>query len=127
VSTGYLAVPDTTGPVPGVLTAREATGMNDHVKARAPALAHQVYAAFALDLYGTTRLPRQVRSENGPSDRNPGLLLDRATAALETLARQQAVDPERLGAIGFCLGGITTLVLARVGAPIRCAIGFTPD
>ena len=127
VLTGYLAVPDVAGPTAGVLVAHEATGMNDHVKARASALARLGYTAFALDLYGTTGFPR---AESGARTAHlmetPGLLLDRGTAALRTLARHPAVDAARIGAIGFCLGGIAALELARAGASIKCAIGFHP-
>ncbi|MDV3128366.1 dienelactone hydrolase family protein [Mycobacterium sp. 21AC1] len=127
VLTGYLAVPDVVDPVAGVLVAHEATGMNDHVKSRARALAHQGYAAFALDLYGTTGFPRaEAEARTAHLMETPGLLLDRAMAALRTLEQQPAVDADRLGAIGFCLGGITALELARAGAQIKCAIGFHP-
>jgi dienelactone hydrolase len=125
--TGYLAVPNVGGPVPGVLVAHEATGMNDHVKTRAVELANRGYAAFALDLYGVTGFARsESEARTAHLMETPGLLLDRATAALRTLARQPTVDAERLGAIGFCLGGVTALELARAGAPIKCAIGFHP-
>jgi dienelactone hydrolase len=42
------------------------------------------------------------------------------------LAIQKNVDAGRLAAIGFCLGGVTVLELARHGAPIKCAGGFHP-
>jgi dienelactone hydrolase len=56
----------------------------------------------------------------------PGLMLARASAALEALAAQPNVDRRRLAAIGFCQGGIVAAELARAGAPILCAIGFHP-
>ncbi len=48
----------------------------------------------------------------------------RAKAALEVLAAQQLVDPQRLAAIGFCFGGTTVLELAYSGAPVRGVVSF---
>jgi dienelactone hydrolase len=54
------------------------------------------------------------------------VLRRRAGTALDLLAGHSHCDSSRLAAIGFCLGGIVALELAREGAPLRCAIGFHP-
>jgi dienelactone hydrolase len=113
--------------VPGVLVAHDASGVNDHVKSRAEALAELGYAAFALDLYGVQGFPRdEMVGRHTELVETPGLFLERATAGLRTLAAQPLVDASRLAAIGFCQGGITALELARADAPILAAIGFHP-
>ena len=125
--TGYLAKPATDQPVPGVLVAHDASGVNDHVNSRAAALAELGYAAFALDLYGVRGFPREeIVGRHTELVESPGLFLERATAGLRTLAAQPLVDASRLAAIGFCQGGITVLELARANAPILAAIGFHP-
>ena len=125
--TGYLAMPATEGLAPGVLVAHDASGVNDHVNSRAVALAELGYAAFALDLYGLRGFPRdETVARHTELMETPGLLLDRAKAGLDALARQPLVDTSRLAAIGFCQGGITVLELARARAPILAAIGFHP-
>jgi dienelactone hydrolase len=125
--TGYLAMPETDRPVPGVLVAHDASGVNDHVNSRAAALAELGYAAFALDLYGVRGLPRdEMVVRHTELVESPGLLRERATAGLRTLASQPLVDASRLAAIGFCQGGITVLELARAGEPILAAVGFHP-
>jgi dienelactone hydrolase len=125
--TGYLARPVTGQQVPGVLVAHEAAGMNDHVKARAAALAELGYAAFAIDMYGAEPSSREkADTRHTELFETPGLVLKRATAGLRTLAAQARVDASRLAAIGYCQGGITVLELARNGAPILAAIGFHP-
>jgi dienelactone hydrolase len=125
--TGYLALPEAEGQAPGVLVAHEATGVGDHVRSRALALAELGYVAFALDLYGIEGFPRdeQVARHTELMDR-PGLFLSRAKAGLHVLAAQPSVDTNRMAAIGFCQGGATVLELARACEPIRCAIGFHP-
>jgi dienelactone hydrolase len=58
--------------------------------------------------------------------KTPGLMLERARAALDALASHPNVDGRRLAAIGFCQGGIVAAELARARAPVLCAIGFHP-
>jgi len=125
--TGYLAMPQTDRPVPGVLVAHDASGVNDHVNARTAALAELGYAAFALDLYGVRDIPRsEMVDRHTQLVDTPGLFLDRARAGLHALSGQPLVDNSRMAAIGFCQGGITVLELARANAPILAAIGFHP-
>lgn len=125
--TGYLADGSSGSLVPGILVAHEATGMNDHIKARTQALGEQGYVAFALDLYGEAGFPPEtVRSRHAELMTTPGAIHRRASAALKVLSDNPNVDSARLAAIGFCQGGVTVMELARGGAPIRCAVGFHP-
>lgn len=125
--TGYLADGSRGRRVPGILIAHEAPGMSDHVQTRASALADLGYVAFALDMYGAAGIPlEEARGRHAELMSTSGLMFRRAHAALEVLARQPGVDAGRLAAIGFCQGGITSLELARGGAPVRCAVGFHP-
>jgi dienelactone hydrolase len=126
---GFLA--DGSNPnrprVPGVLVAHESPGLTGHIKDRAVALAEQGYVAFALDLFGAHDLELdEARRHSARVVNTPGLMYSRAAAALDVLAAQSCVDASRLAAIGYCLGGVTVLELARQGAPIRCAVGFHP-
>lgn len=124
--TGYLAGGASGSRVPGVLVAHEAPGLDDHMRSRAQALAERGYVAFALDLYGEPFSVEQAMTRHANVMDTPGLILDRATAALDVLRTYPAVDAGRLAAIGFCQGGIVALELARAGAPIRAAVGFHP-
>jgi dienelactone hydrolase len=125
--TGWLANGSGGGAAPGVLVAHEAPGMGPHVKARAERLAEHGYVALALDLYGGEGFSlEEARVLHQRMMETPGLMVRRATAGIEALRTHQAVDPERLAAIGFCQGGITVLELARVEASIRAAVGFHP-
>jgi dienelactone hydrolase len=123
--TGYYVHPLASAIVPGVVVAHEAMGVNEHVKARAQALAEAGYSAFVLDLYGESFPFTELADRHMGLMSEPGLIFKRAKAALEVLASQDGVDPSKLGAIGFCQGGITALELAR-GGLVRCAVGFHP-
>lgn len=126
--TGYLADGSGgDGQAAGVLLAHEAPGMSALMRQRADTLAALGYVAFALDLHGAVDFDQaESRRRHVELMETPLLIRDRATAALAVLAGQPGVDPTRIGAVGFCQGGITVMELARARAAIRCAIGFHP-
>lgn len=126
-SLGYLAVPDGAAGRPGILVVHEAPGLDDHVKRRAEMLAGLGYVALAADLYGdgvTGKGPQEAFALMGPLRENPDLLRSRVGAGLDALAAVPGVDPQRLGAIGYCFGGYSVLELARSGAPVACVVSF---
>lgn len=125
--TGFLADGATRGSAPGVLLAHEAPGVTSHVKERARMLAERGYVAFALDMYGQVDLPiDEAREQSRRLMADAALMRRRARAALDLLAAHAHCDATKLAAVGFCLGGIVALELARDRAPIRCAVGFHP-
>jgi carboxymethylenebutenolidase len=107
LGTAYLAVPDGAGPHPGVVVIHEAYGLNDNIRDICRRMAEQGYAALAVDLFaGRSRALCMVRML---SSLLTGNLNDSGVAelkaALGQLSRRPEVDAERLGAIGFCMGG----------------------
>lgn len=113
-------------PAPGVLVAHEAPGRDPRMTDWARKLAEQGYVALAMDLYGEPFSVELGMQRHEHMMQTPGLMLERAQAALRALAGLPNVDPEKLGAVGFCQGGVVAAELARASAPIRCAIGFHP-
>ncbi|WP_162806796.1 dienelactone hydrolase family protein [Sphingosinicella terrae] len=123
---GYVARPEGSTRRPGILVAHEAPGLGEHPKMRARMLAELGYVALAADLYGGGALhqgPAAFQQLSGMRS-DPGLLRRRVTAGFESLAALEGVDPGRIAAIGFCLGGMAVLELARTGADLRAAVSF---
>ncbi len=79
--------------------------LNDWVKDQAAKLAGEGYAALAIDLYrgkvGTTPEEAHEIMRGVPEDRANRDL----EAAFQFLASQPNVKPDRIGAIGWCMGG----------------------
>lgn len=125
---GHLAYDETReGKRPGILIVHEATGLSPHEKGRAERLAGLGFVALAMDLFGEGKRAanmeeamRWVHELTG----NPARLRARARSGLDALAAHARVDPARLGAIGYCLGGTTVLELARSGAPVGAVVSF---
>lgn len=120
---GFLALPEGAGPFPGVAVFHNWYGQNDNERQRARALAAMGYAAFAVDLYGAGRRAQDNDTASALmapliNDRSRTLLA-RSRASVAVLAEHRMVDPDCLGAVGYCLGGLCVLDLARAGAPLK--------
>lgn len=109
---GVLYVPAGRGPFPAIMVIHEWWGLNDWVKEQASKLSDQGYVALAVDLY------RGKVAENSDMahELSRGLPEDRAKrdlhAAFEFLASQTNVKKDRIGAIGWCMGGGYSLDVA---------------
>ena len=115
------------GKIPGVLVAHDWTGYGPFVKARAEQLAKLGYIAFALDMYGQgqhANNPDEAKKLSGAFYQDFSRFRVRSQAALAELLKQPGVDPDRIGAIGFCFGGATVLELARSGANVKGVVTF---
>jgi len=100
------------GPYPALIVIHEWWGLNDWVKDRALHLADQGYVTLAVDLYrgkvATTSDMAHEIMRGMPEDRAKRDL----HAAFEFLASQPNVKKDRIGAIGWCMGGGYSLDVA---------------
>jgi carboxymethylenebutenolidase len=105
--TAYLALPAGDGPFPGVVVIHEVFGLNDNIKDIARRFAAEGYAALAVDLFaGRNQVICMFRFFGGMflNPFNHSAIND-LKAALTWLENHPNVDANRLGAIGFCMGG----------------------
>jgi carboxymethylenebutenolidase len=102
---GILYTPSGKGPFPALVVIHEFWGLNDWVKEQASKLADQGYVSLAIDLYrGKVATMPDIAHEmmrGVPEDRAKRDL----HAAVEFLKSQASVRKDRLGAIGWCMGG----------------------
>jgi carboxymethylenebutenolidase len=104
---GFLARPEGTGPFPGAVVIHEAYGLNDNMRDIARRFANEGYAALSADLFaGRNAAVCMARFIGGMlfNSLEHGGIKD-LKASLTYLAAQSFVDKDRLGAIGFCMGG----------------------
>ncbi len=104
---GFLARPAGSGPFPALVVIHEAFGLNDDIKSITERLAEQGYIALAVDLFaGRNKVMCMFRLFGGMmlnSLEHAGI--QDLKAAMNFLSAQPGVDTQRLGAIGFCMGG----------------------
>jgi dienelactone hydrolase len=112
--TSYLALPAGTGPHPGVVVIHEASGLNDNIRGICRRFAAEGYAALGVDLFeGRNRAACMARMFIGGMAGNLNYYgVPALKAALGRLAGHPEVDANRIGAIGFCLGGSIVLTWA---------------
>jgi carboxymethylenebutenolidase len=109
----------------------EVYGLNENIREVADRFAGVGYAALAVDLFSTAAKPIcMARIINGMVIRplKNGVVRD-LQSALDFLGVQPEVDPHRLGAIGFCMGGSYALQLACMDGDLKVAsifYGFNP-
>jgi carboxymethylenebutenolidase len=104
---GFLALPHGKGRHPGVVIIHEAQGLNDDIKKVTKRFAAEGYAALAVDLFaGRNRVVCMARFMagmlRGSVDR---FGVGELKQALSYLVALPEVDQDRVGAIGFCMGG----------------------
>ncbi len=125
---GYVAYDDAKeGKLPGVLVVHAWRGHGDEARAKAKAIAKLGYVAFALDMYGTGVLAKdnaEAAKLAGAFYGDRELMRTRAQAGLAQLKGHAKVDPERLGAVGYCFGGTVVLELARHGEDLDAVVSF---
>lgn len=125
---GYLAVPEGTGP--GVVVIQEGWGLVDHIVDVADRFADvadrfaaEGFVALAPDLYhgrvaaepdDARKLVMELELEDAARD---------MSGAAAFLLGHPRVQPKRVGAVGFCMGGSLALYLA-VDGPIDAAVPF---
>ena len=104
---GFAALPEGDGPHPGVVVIHEAYGLNENIKDITRRFAQSGYAALAVDLFTSRNralcMARYMAGMLRGSLERAGI--GDLEAALGHLAAMPEVDPERIGAIGFCMGG----------------------
>ncbi len=107
-----LYTPAGKGPFPAVIVIHEWWGLNDWVKEQAAKLSDEGYEALAIDLYrgkvATTPDMAHEIMRGVPEDRANRDL----HAAFEFLAAQGNVKKDRIGAVGWCMGGGYSLDVA---------------
>ena len=109
---GILYTPAGQGPFPALIVIHEWWGLNDWVKQQAAKLADQGYVALAIDLYRG----KVADNPDMAHELMRGVPEDRAVrdlrAAYDFLAAHPNVKKDRIGSIGWCMGGGYSLDVA---------------
>ena len=117
-------------PRPGLLMIPDWIGINATNIDFAKTIAGKDYVIFMGDMYGKDLRPKDNKAAQAASDplyANRALMRARVVAAFAQLKAQEGhapIDPARLAAIGFCMGGTSVLDLARSGVDVAAVVSF---
>ena len=114
---------------PAVLVAHDWTGRREFAENKAKEMADLGYVGFALDMYGKGVFGADGDVEGNSALMNPlasdrRALRKRILSALDVVRSHEQVDPMRVGAMGYCFGGMCVLELARSGADVKGVISI---
>jgi carboxymethylenebutenolidase len=118
---GHIARPSGEGARPAVLLLQEIFGLNPHIRDLAERLARESYAVLAPDLFHRIQpdfvgsyddIPAGIAMamKYGPEDSEADL-----RASADYLRRQPFVKADKVGVIGYCMGGRLAFVAGAVG------------
>ena len=126
----YVATPSGSGPFPAVMVFHEAFGVNSYIKGMADKLAKDGYLAIAPELYHRTAPPgfearyyqfsmvmahaHAVKEEDMVSD---------ILAVYKWLHGQEEVNKNKIGCIGFSLGGRVAFI-ANSAVKLNASVSF---
>ncbi len=115
------------GSRPAVLVFHAWMGPGDNEMKHAKLLAEMGYIVFVADIYGNGIRPKdatEAAAISGKFKADRTLLRRHAKAAFDVIGALKGVDKSRIGAIGFCFGGLTALELTRSGADLKAVVTF---
>jgi carboxymethylenebutenolidase len=120
----YMSAPDGMGPFPAVVVIQHQGGVDAFIEEMTDRLASAGYVGAAPDLYhrdgpdcqddGPTRRAR-LRDVNVIRDVN---------ATVDFLRGHRLVDGQRLGIVGFCMGGRVSYLMAAANPYLRAAVAY---
>jgi carboxymethylenebutenolidase len=120
---GYLSVP-ASGSGPGVIVLQEWWGLVPHIKDVADRFAAEGFVALAPDLYHG----EATRSPDEAGKLMMALNIERAETdlrgAIQYLLGHEATAGERVGTVGFCMGGMLSLYAASKNAQVGACVVF---
>lgn len=120
---GYAAYP-AAGQGPGLVVIQEWWGLNDHIKDVARRFAAEGFVALAPDLYhgvATTEPDEARKLAMALSGEEAVKEIGQAVAWLKS---QENVGPDKIGVVGFCMGGGLVLQTAAQNDAVDAGVVF---
>ncbi|MBI4641435.1 MAG: dienelactone hydrolase family protein [Candidatus Tectomicrobia bacterium] len=119
--------PKAEGTYPAIIVIQEWWGLDDHIKDVASRFAREGYVGFAPNLYA--RLGGKVTDDSNEAGRLMSELKDDwivkdLNEAVNYLKSLNSVNKDRIGAIGYCMGGTCTLLLAGHNPDLKAAAAY---
>ena len=123
-ASGLLVTPDKGGPFPAVLVIHEWWGLDEWVKEQARALAGEGYAVLAADLYRGKVTSNQEEAHQLMMGTPPDRAIRDLKAAYAFLQSRPEVRKDRVGVIGWCMGGRYALELATQEPGLDAVVAY---
>jgi carboxymethylenebutenolidase len=120
----FVSVPDGPGPFPAVVVIQHQGGVDDFVEDMTQRIASAGYVGVAPDLYHRDGPDCQ---DDGPTRRarlQDVNVINDVNATVNFLQGHRLVDGERLGIVGFCMGGRVAYLMAAANPHFKAAVAY---
>jgi carboxymethylenebutenolidase len=124
---GYYVYPKGKKSAPAVMVFMEAFGLNNHIKEVCDRLANAGYAVLAPDFYhGATYAYTDMQNAIAKlKSLNDDTVMAEVGKGLEFLAKRKEITANKIGVMGFCMGGRFTFLANAVHADkFKGAVAF---
>jgi len=122
----HVSAPDGAGPFAAAVVIQHQSGIDEFIQSVTRRLADAGLVAAAPDLYHRDGpdCTEDMRTRSARlSDRR---VIADVEAAVDYLKRHGKVDPDRIGIIGFCMGGRIVYLSAAANPVFKAAVAFYP-
>jgi carboxymethylenebutenolidase len=120
----YTSLPESGGPVPGVVVVHGQSGLENFIKDTTHMLALQGYAAVAPNLYHRDGADCKDDNPTRKARLHDGTIINDITAATQFLKNHRRVDGARLGIVGFCMGGRIVYLMSAASRDLKAGVMF---
>jgi len=120
----YVSLPESGGPVPGIVVVHGQSGLENFIKDTTHMLALQGYAAVAPNLYHRDGVDCKDDNPTRKSRlRDPSIIRD-IEGAIGFLKNHNRVDGGKLGIVGFCMGGRLVYRMSAASKDLKAGVMF---
>lgn len=120
----FVSVPNGSGPFPAVVVIQHQGGLDEFVQEMTQRIAQAGYVGVAPELYHRDGPDCQ---DDGPTRRarlqDVNVIKD-VNATIDFLLAHEGVDNERLGIVGFCMGGRVVYMMAAINPHLKAAASY---
>ena len=120
----YASIPGGSGPFPAVVVIQAAGGVNDFITKVSDSLAKEGYVAVAPDLFHRITDPSVTDGITKAGQLSDPEIIADVNATVDFLRNHSAVDGERIGVTGFCMGGRVTWLAAASNPYFKAAVPY---
>lgn len=120
----YTSLPESGGPVPGIVVVHGQSGLENFIKDTTHMLALQGYASVAPNLYHRDR--PDCKDDNPTRKarlRDPSIIRD-IEGAISFLKHHPRVNGGKLGVVGFCMGGRIVYLMSAASKDLKAGVMF---
>ena len=120
----YVSMPDGTGPFPAVVVIQHRNGVDAFVQEMTRRIARAGYVGAAPDLYHRDGPDCQDDAPTRRARLRDVTVIKDVNATVELLKGHRQVDGQRLGIVGFCMGGRVVYLMAAVNPSLKVGVAY---